>query len=84
MQKVILDTNVIVSALISRSAPADILFHLVLTRAVMLCLSDAVYEEYVTVLNRKKFAVFPDFRINSEIVLSKLKSWQPSLLLTKK
>ena len=40
MQKLILDTNVIVSALISNSIPTKILYELVLTKKVDTCLSD--------------------------------------------
>jgi uncharacterized protein len=73
MQKIILDTNVIVSALISDSIPARILYDLVFTKSVEPCLSKEVFEEYVEVLNRDKFSKFPDFRSKSEVVLFKLK-----------
>lgn len=42
MQKLILDTNVIVSALISSSIPTMILYDLVLTKKVETCLSDEI------------------------------------------
>lgn len=72
MQKVILDTNVIVSALISSSYPSKILYHLALTGKVDICLSEQVYLEYVDVLRRKKFLKFNDFLINADIVLKRL------------
>lgn len=40
MQKLILDTNVIISALISNSVPTKILYKLALTSKVKTCLSD--------------------------------------------
>ncbi len=73
MQKLILDTNVIVSALISNSVPTQILYELVLSKKVEICLSDEVLLEYVEVLSREKFNKFVNFRAKAEIVLSKLR-----------
>lgn len=73
MQKVILDTNVIVSALISSSIPSKILYELVLTEKVEACLSEEIFAEYVEVLNRDKFAKFANFKTKAEIVLNKLR-----------
>jgi len=73
MQKVILDTNVIVSALISNSAPTQILYQLVFKQAVQPCLSVEVFAEYVDVLGRDKFSRFPAFRSKADVVLTKLK-----------
>jgi putative PIN family toxin of toxin-antitoxin system len=58
MQKIILDTNVIVSALISNSFPTKILYELVLKQRVETVLSLAVYQEYAEVLNSEKFSNF--------------------------
>ncbi len=59
MQKVILDTNVVVSALLSNSVPSSIMYELVLTRTVEVCLSEEVVAEYVAVLARDKFRKLP-------------------------
>lgn len=72
MQKLILDTNVIVSALISNSIPTMILYHLVLPKKVETCLSDEILSEYVEVMNREKFSRFPNFKKNGDVVLNKL------------
>ncbi|CAN5838084.1 hypothetical protein BH24BAC1_BH24BAC1_22280 [soil metagenome] len=56
MKKLILDTNVIVSALISNSIPTIILYELVLTKKVETSLSDEIFEEYIEVLGRDKFS----------------------------
>lgn len=72
MQKILLDTNVIVSALISRSVPSKILYELVLPKTVQLCLSEEVFAEYVEVLNRDKFSKYSSFKSNAIVVLSKL------------
>ena len=45
MQKIILDTNVIVSALISNSVPTSILYDLVFKQMVTPCLSKEIFEE---------------------------------------
>ncbi|MGV8138160.1 MAG: putative toxin-antitoxin system toxin component, PIN family [Mangrovibacterium sp.] len=73
MHKVILDTNIIVSALISNSIPTKILYELVLPQKVKTCLSDEVFSEYVTVMNREKFARYANFKTNADIVLNKLR-----------
>lgn len=73
MQKVIIDTNVIVSALISKSIPSRILFDIVFNKLVLTCLSSEVFEEYVEVLDREKFSKFHNFKSNAIIVLSVMK-----------
>ncbi|MFT4095077.1 MAG: putative toxin-antitoxin system toxin component, PIN family [Niabella sp.] len=73
MQKIILDTNVIVSALISHSVPSKILYELVLTQKVSTCLSVEIYSEYTEVMNRDKFSNFPDFKSKANIVLNRLR-----------
>ena len=73
MQKLILDTNVIVSALISNSIPTQILYHLVLTKNVNICLSDDIFEEYIEVLARDRFAKYLNFKSKAEVVLNKLR-----------
>ena len=73
MQKVILDTNVVVSALLSNSVPSSIMYELVLTRTVEVCLSEEVVAEYVAVLARDKFRKLPGFGTRADVVLNKLR-----------
>lgn len=73
MQKLILDTNVIVSALISGSIPSRILYELVLTEKVETCISEEIFFEYVEVLSRDKFSKFSDFKGKAEVVLNRLR-----------
>jgi putative PIN family toxin of toxin-antitoxin system len=73
MQKIILDTNVIVSALISSSILTKILYDIVLTEKVNTCLSEEVFEEYAAVLNRDKFSKFSNFKAKAEVVLNRLR-----------
>lgn len=55
MQKIILDTNVVVSSLIQRNYPNFILCNYVLENLVEVCISDDLFKEYLEVLNRPKF-----------------------------
>ncbi len=71
MQKIILDTNVIVSALISTSFPSKILHEIVFARKVTHHISNRIIQEYVEVLSRDKFDKFPNFRRNAEVFVKK-------------
>ncbi len=72
MQKLVIDTNVLVSALISRSYPARIIEEVVLGGLVQLILTQAIWSEYVAVLHRDKFARFADFERNADLLLLRL------------
>ncbi len=72
MQKLILDTNIIVSALVSNSIPTKILYYLVLTQKVKTCLTEEIFTEYIEVLNREKFTKYTNFKTKADIVLNKL------------
>ena len=72
MQKIVIDTNVIVSALIGSGHPRTILFDIVLGKKVQLFISTATFNEYVLVLNRDRFRKYPEFILNAEIVLNKI------------
>jgi uncharacterized protein len=73
MQKIILDTNILVSALISRSAPAQILYECVLEEIVTVCLSNNILDEYKEILVRDKFTKLAGFREKAAIVLSRIR-----------
>lgn len=72
MQKIVLDTNVVVSALISNSYPKQILYDIVFERKVITCISNKIVEEYIEVLNREKFERFSNFKNIAEVVINKL------------
>lgn len=72
MHKIVLDTNVIVSALISDGYPSIIIDEIVFAQKVEVCISDSVFQEYITVLSRDKFLKYIEFRTNADIVLSTL------------
>ena len=60
MQKIILDTNVLVSSLIQKNYPYLIIEYCIEGNA-MICISNPILEEYFEVLQRPKFAKLPDF-----------------------
>lgn len=74
MQKVIIDTNVIVSALIQKSFPYKIVNDFFIEGKINLCVSDALMQEYYEVLRRPKFAVYPDFVAKAEAILIEIKT----------
>jgi hypothetical protein len=74
MKKVIIDTNVLVSALIQRSYPNFILFNIVFEGLIEVCISDEIFEEYLDVFNRPKFSKYPDFVNKAEIVLTQIEN----------
>jgi len=69
MQKIVVDTNVMVSALIQRSYPFRIINDLFLEGKFQLCVSDELLEEYFKFLSRPKFASFQDFFVRTESLL---------------
>jgi putative PIN family toxin of toxin-antitoxin system len=69
MQKIVVETNVLVSALIQRSFPYLIVAEIFSNDNIQLCLSDELFAEYFNVLNRKKFSTVPDFISNAQSLL---------------
>ena len=55
MFKAVIDTNVIISALLKEKGIPDLVLSLVLQKKLELCLSKEVFDEYQGVLGRKKF-----------------------------
>jgi len=74
MQRIIIDTNVLVSGLIQQSYPYLILNDLFIERKIELCVSDDLIKEYFDVLNRKKFSKYPDFLLKAKLVLADIET----------
>ncbi len=72
MQRIIIDTNVFISALIQRNFPHHILNEIFKNTELKLCISDELFFEYCEVLSRKKFAKFPDFVANGQFILTEI------------
>jgi putative PIN family toxin of toxin-antitoxin system len=70
MQKVIIDTNVLVSALIQRGYPHRIIYELFIADKIQVCVSPPLAAEYRDVLKRPKFEQFREFTSMSEIILA--------------
>jgi putative PIN family toxin of toxin-antitoxin system len=58
--RVVLDTNVVVSALLKAQGLEDQVFRLALAGRLLLCLSPAVLAEYARVLPAPKFKLLPE------------------------
>lgn len=71
MQKIILDTNVVVSSLIQKNYPYLIVDHCIEGNA-LICLSSPLLKEYIEVLNRPKFSKFTDFKANADFLITRL------------
>ena len=85
MQTIVIDTNVLVSALIQRSYPYLIVSELFIENKIQLCVSNDLLTEYYNVLARPKFARFQDFFARAEALLvdveTKAIKFTPSITL---
>ena len=70
MQRLIIDTNVLVSALIQESYPYLIINSVFPDDNVEWCISDEVFQEYDEVLKRVKFSKYPGFIFKAERLLA--------------
>lgn len=66
MQRIVIDTNVIVSALIQRGYPNLIINEPFIEQKLQLCVSEELLAEYYEVLSRPKFSKFQDFFLHAE------------------
>ncbi len=69
MQRIVIDTNVIISSLIQKSYPYTIVNELFIDDKIEMCVSDELLAEYYDVLRREKFARFHDFFSRAETLL---------------
>jgi putative PIN family toxin of toxin-antitoxin system len=74
MQKVVIDTNVIISSLIQQSFPYKIVTELFIESKITLCVSQALMTEYYDVLRRPKFTAFYDFVARAEALLADIET----------
>ena len=74
MQKIVIDTNVIVSSLIQRNYPYFIINDFFIEDKFQLCVSDELLTEYYEVLNRPKFSKFQDFFLKAESLLADIET----------
>jgi uncharacterized protein len=60
--RVVLDTNILVSALIGNSYPKQIIYDCIFDQKIIVCVSPQILKEYQEVLKRPKFDKFKDFK----------------------
>ena len=86
MRKIIIDTNVLVSSIISRSYPYYIITSVFLDKNALWCISDDVISEYQNVLRREKFSRYIDFDFRAENLLASIDThasiFSPQIKLT--
>jgi len=76
MLKAVLDTNVLVSALLKPDSTPELVISLILGKRVRLCLSDPIFTEYQEVLGRKKFQKLDPEKVKRLLVrLKDLARW---------
>ncbi len=85
MQKIVVDTNILVSALVQRGYPYYIVTALFSNNDIELCISDELLQEYYDVLKRKRFSKYPDFVAKSQALLADIQKiavkYSPSVKL---
>ena len=59
MHRVVLDTNVVLSAMLSNFGPAAVVLGLVLSRRLELVIDEQILDEYDEVLSRSRFGIDP-------------------------
>jgi uncharacterized protein len=74
MQRIVIDTNVIISSLIQKSYPYTIVNELFIDDKIEMCVSEELMAEYYNVLRREKFAKFHDFFSRAEALLVEIET----------
>ncbi|MEO7311752.1 MAG: putative toxin-antitoxin system toxin component, PIN family [Chitinophagaceae bacterium] len=86
MEKIVIDTNIIVSSLIQRGYPHLIINELFIGQKFQLCVSEELLAEYYEVLARPRFSKFQDFFIRAEALLAEIETkatkYNPTITLT--
>lgn len=72
--RLILDTNVIVSALIQRNYSYFIVDRILADSSLQLCISEQLFAEYFDVLTREKFSKFADFHARARTLLADIEN----------
>jgi uncharacterized protein len=84
MQRIVIDTNVFVSALIQRGYPNLIVNGLIIDGKIDLCISAEILQEYYLVFKRRKFEKYPDFVSKAELLIADIESKSTKFLPSKK
>jgi uncharacterized protein len=65
VQKIIIDTNIVVSSILGKSYPHEIVYNLILKGKVNNCISKEILAEYKSTLGHPKFDKFQLFQDRS-------------------
>jgi len=84
MQKIVIDTNVFVSALIQRGYSYHIVNELFIEGKIDLCVSDEILEEYYSVFKRKRFQKYSDFVNKAEMLIADIEAKSTKFFPTSK
>lgn len=74
MQRIVLDTNVIISSLIQKSYPYTIVNELFIDDKIEMCVYEELMREYYDVLRREKFIRYQDFFTRAEALLVQIET----------
>ena len=74
VQKIVIDTNVIISSLIQKIYPYTIVNELFIYDKIEMCVSEELMAEYYDVLKRAKFSRFHGFFTRAEILLVEIET----------
>ena len=74
MNRVVLDTNVIVSGLLKQGSSPALALSLILDSHIQLCMTDEIFAEYNGVLSRQKFQNLDQANIKKVLLFIKQKS----------
>ncbi len=74
MQRIVVDTNILISSLIQHGYPYLIINEFVIENKVLICVSNELIAEYYEVINRNKFSKYPDFINKAETLLTDIEA----------
>ncbi len=85
-KKIVIDTNVLVSALIGKGYSQKILKEIVINKNIDLCISETCLQEFEKVLTYKHLAKYSEIRTEGKNLLDEIKTfgiiYSPSINLT--
>ena len=72
MHRIVIDTNVLISAALSKSYPYRIVYDLIFEEKVLTFASDPILKEFKDVVEYPKFKKYPDFAFNTRNIIDGL------------
>lgn len=72
MHRIVIDTNVLISAALGKSYPYKIVYELIFEEKVLTFASDPILKEFKAVIEYPKFKKYPDFTFNTRNIINGL------------